>query len=356
MNLSVNYMIENSSQQTINWYLAAPFIVSADDLWLTKFVPNAGQPFRFISIPAPYRHDRSRAMTSRLQWGDYFRHGAAVWNNARNAGAPAGILTCFPQLALTVSLRKRLSFSQVPLVAWTFNLGTLYEGFRWKIARSALQSVDRFIVHSRGEILAYSSWLGLPPTKFEFVPLQRAIRQITIAEEEASPFVLSMGSAHRDYALLFAVLGELGYPAIVVAGPHSVAGLRVPSNVDIRFGLSEDQCYELVQRARLSVIPVANQRTASGQVTLLDAMMYGRPVIITECPASVDYVTDKHDALLIKHGDHGDLKQALQGLWEDSAQRAALGRAARATAIHQFSDEAIGKKMGDILTAVSTGL
>jgi glycosyltransferase involved in cell wall biosynthesis len=337
----------------MDWYLAAPFIHSPDDLWLARFVPNTAGDSRFFVVPASYHHDRSRKSTALLQWRDYFGHGAAVWNAARRSSTPAGILTCFPQLALATALRKRVASLDIPLVAWNFNLGVLHGGLRRRIARAALQGVDRFVVHSRAEIQAYGEWLDLPPTRFEFVPLQRAVRSIEIAEDETAPFVLSMGSAHRDYRLLFATLAELGLPAVVVAGRHAVEGLMVPANVSIRSGLSVEECHALVQRARVSVIPVDNERTASGQVTLLDAMMFGRPVIVTDCPASTDYVTDKHDALLVRRGDHDQMKLAVGTLWEDSAQRRAMGRAARATAIDRFSDEAIGKRMGDILADVA---
>ncbi len=336
-----------------DWYLAAPFVHSRSDAWLTRYVPNEDGSLRFFSVPASYHHDRSRKVTGLEAWSDYLRHGSKTWSEASRTPLSAGVLTCFPQLAVAVALRKRLARSQIPLVAWTFNLGTLYAGARQRLARGVLKGVDCFIVHSREEVTAYSSWLDLPPGKFEFVPLQRAMRPIVIAEEQGAPFLLSMGSAHRDYKLLFSVLRELGYPSVIVAGAHAVAGLDVPPNVEIRSGLSAEECYALVQRSRVSVVPIANRHTASGQVTMLDAMMFGRPLVVTECPSSVDYVTDNHDALLVRHGDHDHLKLALQTLWEDSSLRESIGRAARVTASNRFSDEAIGKAMGHVLRAVS---
>lgn len=334
----------------MDWYLAAPFIHEASDLWLANFVP--GGSARFHAVPGRYAHDRSRRLTNLRGWGDYFQHGAAVWRAARRNSGPYGILTCFPQLPLTVGLQKRLTRSRAPVVAWTFNVGTLHGGARQRLARAALCAVDRFVVHSRAELASCSEWLDLPPSRFEFVPLQRGVRDITFAEDRGRPFLLSMGSAHRDYRLLFGVLAELGYPAVVVAGSHAVAGLHVPSNVEVRSGLSVQQCHELVQRARVNVIPVDNRHTASGQVTMLDAMMFGRPTIVTDCPASVDYVTHRHDAMLVKHGDHDDLKTRIEELWQDGALRGAIGQAARHTVVERFSDEAIGRVMGRVLAEV----
>ena len=332
----------------MDWYLGAPFIHDASDLWLTRFVPNCGET-RFHAVPAPYRHDRSRKLTGLAAWGDYFRHGASVWDAAQRGAGRSGILTCFPQLPIAVGLRKRLARSRTPIVAWNMNLGGLYPGARRHLAMTAYDAVNRFVVHSRAEVTSYSDWLQMDPARFEFVPLQRATRDIVIEEDTAAPFLLSMGSAHRDYRLLFGVLSELRYPAVVVAGAHAIEGLQVPANVTVRSGLSVEQCHELVQRARVNVIPVANQATASGQVTLLDAMVYGRATIVTRCPASVDYVDDGRDALLVRAGNHDDLKAAIDRLWQDAALRMAIGGAARRTAVERFSDEAIGQVMGRVL-------
>ena len=331
----------------MDWFVAAPFIRSPANRWLAAFAPEPHG--NFFSIPAPYNHDRSRPAASLRDWVDYFQHGAAAWHTARRSGEPSGILTCFPQLPLTIGLHKRLSKRKLPLVAWTFNVGTLPGGAKRTLAMAGLAAVDRFVVHSRAEIGACSDWLQLPADRFEFVPLQRGMRNITLAEDREHPFVLSMGSAHRDYRLLFSVLSELGYPAVVVAAPHAVEGLTVPANVELRSGLTIEQCHELLQRARVNVIPVANQKTASGQVTLIDAMMYARPTITTACPASIDYVEHGKDGWLVQAGDHDDMKASIQRLWEDEPLRIALGAAARRTAVEHFSDPAVGRVLGRIL-------
>ena len=144
----------------MDWYLAAPFIYDANDLWLTSFVPDATG--RFHAVPATYQHSRSRRLTGLGGWADYFQHGARVWHAARRATVPSGILTCFPQLPLTIGLQKRLSRSDIPIVAWTFNVGTLYGGTRLKLAKAGLTAVNRFVVHSRAEIKTCSEWLELP--------------------------------------------------------------------------------------------------------------------------------------------------------------------------------------------------
>src|SRR5437762_4151788 len=232
----------------MRWYLAAPFIFSESDRWLAPFVPQDGDELSFQVVPATYDHDRSRKITGLAQWSDYFRHGNTLWREANSGSKQCGMLTCFPQIPIAAGARKLMARSDMPLVAWTFNLGTLYTGAKQLAAKATLRAVDRFIVHSTHEVASYSEWLGLPKERFSFVPLQRATMPIVVPEDEADPFVLSMGSAQRDYRLLFEVLRELRYRAVVVAGPHAVAGLNVPSNVEVLSGLSTQQCHVLVQR------------------------------------------------------------------------------------------------------------
>jgi glycosyltransferase involved in cell wall biosynthesis len=330
-----------------NWIIAAPFIYHSADIWLAKHIPSGR--FDFYSVPAKYRHDRSRPTAGRHDWLDYFFHGNDAWRAAQECGRSTGIITCFPQLAVTTGLQKRVRFGTRPIVAWNFNLGSVRTGVRKQLARYALASIDRFVVHSKAEVSTYSEWLDFPRDRFRFVPLQRAIKDIQVGEDLTRPFVLSMGSANRDYRLLFDVLRELRYEAVVVAGQHALTGLSVPENVKVMSGLSLDKCHELVQRARVNVIPIANVATASGQVTFLDAMMFGRPVIATRCASSEDYIDDGVNGLLVPPNDPLAMRHALRSLWENQGQRHSLGVAARQTSVIRFSDIPVAQLMAELL-------
>jgi glycosyltransferase involved in cell wall biosynthesis len=332
----------------MHWILSAPFIEKPEvDSWLQPFVPGTRHTFQ--TVPALYRHDRSRRETSAAQWLDYFSHGAATWSASRLPCKDTGIITVFPQLALTVGLHKRLSRRTTPLLAWTFNLGSLYGGAKKTLARFALHSVDRFIVHSRREINSYSEWLDFSPDRFCFVPLQRPVRPIVFTEDKASPFVLSMGSARRDYHLFFKVMADLGYPTIVVAGAQAIEGLHIPSNVTVRQHLDITQCDELAQKARINVVPIDNPTTASGQVTLIESMMYARPTVATLSIGTEDYAEDGKTALLVTAGDYDSMKFAIQSLWEDEQLRNNLGLVARKYVEDYLSDAAAGRKLTFLL-------
>lgn len=331
----------------MHWILSAPFITTDGGKWLEPFVP--GTRHGFCTVPAQYDHDRSRPETNANQWRDYFSHGAAAWSARKKSPINTGVITLFPQLALMVGLHKRFSHRPTPLVAWTFNLGNLYHGTKGQLARFALREVDRFIVHSTKEISSYSDWLDLSPQKFRFVPLQRPLLPIQFAEDTEQPFVLSMGSAQRDYRLFFEVMEGLGYPTMVVAGAQALAGLKVPANVTVHNNLDINRCHEMVQKARINVVPIDNQNTASGQVTLIDSMMFGRPTVATRSIGTEDYVKDGTTALLVETHDHESLLAAIQSLWDDKSRRISLGDAARQYVEQTLSDEAAGRTLSMVL-------
>lgn len=137
------------------------------------------------------------------------------------------------------------------------------KGWKGATARQALSAVDRSVVHSHWKRQVLSDWLKLPLERFQFVPLQRASISLTETEETEHPFLLALGTAHRDYRTLFAAVEKLQLPTVVVAGHHALEGLHLSVNVTICSGLTPDECYQLAQRARTTLVPLEPTPTAA---------------------------------------------------------------------------------------------
>lgn len=332
----------------MHWRVLGPYIHSATDPWLAEYVERPGRAFSLV--PAAYRHDRSRAVSGLSDWRDYFSHAHQAWRSLDAARPePGGLITIFPQLAMCAAIEKRLRRRDVPLLAWCFNLGALFQGAKGRLARFAAPAVDRWVVHSTAEVQAYSQWLGLPADRFRFVPLQRPVEPVAFGEDLDQPFLLAMGSARRDYPLLVQVVARLGVPTLIVAAEHAVQGIALPPNVTVRQGLSAAQCNELAQRARLCVVPVANRETASGQVTVIDSMMFGRATIATRCVGTVDYIDHGVDGWLVEPGSAAQLGEAIATLWADEGLRRSLGQNARTRVQTRLSDAAAGAALDALL-------
>ena len=335
----------------MKWIIAAPFITTAEDRWLGAFVP--GSKHGFTTLPTD-EIVRSGPQTSARGWKGHFSHAWRALKLARRQPG-TGLITVFPQLAIAAGLLAMLPGRRVRIIAWTFNIGTLPRGLKRILSILALRRVDAVIVHALSEVEDYSRHFCVPPERVVFVPLQRIIPDVGEATESTPPYAISLGSANRDYRLLFEALKIFPVRTIVVASEAAIAGLEVPPCVEVMSGLSLDKCHQLLTSARLSIIPVANPKTASGQVTLLNSMGLGRATIITRCPGSLDYVIDGETARLVQPGDAVELSQALRQLWEDTVLRDRLGRGGRDHVARNYSDAAIGRLMGQVCDAVEAG-
>jgi glycosyltransferase involved in cell wall biosynthesis len=313
--------------------------------WLVPFVPGNHHQFTIVpATPRPSFHQRSRAGSGFEDWMSIGKQATRAWNDSRG-----GVITTFPQLPFVIGLRRQLSFRRKPVLAWAFNFSMLYRGAKRAAAHTAFAAIDRFVVHSSAEISRYAEWLRLPAARFTFVHFQRALFPVEEDEDRLHPFVLAMGSARRDYETFFEAMRQSKLPTVVVAAPHAISGLVVPKNVEVRSALSPQECRVLAKRARVNVVPVANEETASGQTTVVEAMRMGRAVVATRCIGTADYMEEGVTGVLVKPRDVEGLRSAIERMWEDANLRARLGQNAQRFADDHCSDEAAGASLGRIL-------
>ena len=158
-----------------------------------------------------------------------------------------------------------------------------------------------------------------------------------------------MGSANRDYQTFFDAVERTGIRTIVVASHRCIAGLSIPSNVQILSSRTQEECHRLAQKARLNVVPLIERVTAAGQVTIVEAMRMRRPVIATRCAGSEDYIDHGRTGMLVEPHSVGDLADKINQLWRDEELRDSLASEAGRHAEEHFSDEAAGVTLGSIL-------
>lgn len=330
----------------MEWIILSPFTRTEDPKWIFEFIDPKIHSVK--AAPATYQHDRSRQSASASDWIDYLIHGVRGFlKSFGESRQRIGIITAFPQLALIVALLKKITGRKnLPVIAWCFNLGRPYEGFKGKVARFCLSSIDIFVVHSKAEIDIYSQWLNLPPEKFVFVHLSASEPHTESWQEHLDePYVLALGTANRDYALLTAAVAQLGYKTIIVSGAYAIEDIKAPACVTFQSGLSIEQCHQLAIRSRMNVIPIADLFSPSGQVTVIESMMRGVPLIATECAGTLDYIGDGIDGLLVKANDVASMTIALERLWNDAPLRLSLSRRAQQTANEKFTFHAASNSL-----------
>ncbi len=332
------------------WRILTPFHSGKQTDWIPDHVDNPRHAFEVV--PADYDHDRSRARSGLRDWADYMKHALRGWF-AGAGGKRIGFVTAFPQLAVCIGLIKALTFSRRPVVAWMFNMGETVPGLRQMLTSFALRRVDTIVVHSTAEVRQYAAWLGIAESRFHFVPLSIDVQTGPSGPEAPDPFVVAMGTANRDYAVLFEAVAALHLRTVVVAGASAVAGLSVPPEVSVMSGLTIGECHALTRSARVVVIPMRSHDNASGQVTMLEAMQFGKAVIVTRCSGTSDYIVEGESGIFVPPGDADALAAAIRRVWDDPGLQASLGRNARRYVIENSSFAAAAQHMSRLLDATT---
>ena len=183
------------------------------------------------------------------------------------------------------------------------------------------------LTNSSAEIETMARRYRLPPARLRYVPLNT-----NIADPQRVPdddgFVLSAGRTLRDYATLAAAAPLIAAPIIVVCGRADTVADPLPANLTVLRELPREAYLDHLRRARVVALPLLPTDRATGQVVMLEAMGYGKPVVTTRSPGTVDYIQDGINGLLLAPGDADGLASAVNGLLENPERRQALGNAA----------------------------
>ena len=189
-----------------------------------------------------------------------------------------------------------------------------------RLDRSRVLRRVQFVVIRRSDLATLAERFGVTEARFAPFPASEPS-----GEASEGDYVYSGGWAHRDWPTLLTALGETGHPAVISTGVR----LDAPPNVSVVDQLTPAEGRERMRSSRLVALSFAETSLPSGPTVLLDAMVEGKAIVVTDVGGTRDYADDDREALLVPPGDAGPLAAALSRLWEDAPLRLRLGQAAR---------------------------
>lgn len=243
-------------------------------------------------------------------------HGLAAWRAAtrfRNP-APLTIVSC-----------------------WLGELLRTMPDERRRLYRRLYRHVEMVTVFSANQVPILQEHLGVPAERVAVVPFGIDIDDLTDLPTGDDGGVVSVGRDRgRDWATLFAAVRDTGWPVTVATRPSQVAGLDVPSEVQVLGYVDRARYLELLAGATVVVLTTHDLAYPTGQTVLLEAWALGKPVVVTRTAAMSDYLPDGV-ARAVPVGDAPAVREAIRGLLADADQRATLGARARATVKSRFT-------------------
>lgn len=265
------------------------------------------------------------------------------------------IITHGPWFALFTATFMKLILVKRPLAAFTFNHGNglFFTGIFLRIAKWALPSVSFFVTHSNYERHFLSEKYGIPIEKILFthwaVAPPEVGRNIVNYIKKEDNYVCCIGRNNRDLKTFLAAVKKTGVPAVLICRADQVAGLDIPETVVLRTDVSLAECEEVMEKAMASVIPLIDNSTGAGHMTIVISLHYGTPVIATNSPVLTDYVIDGETGYFVEPRSSDDLALAISRLKNDPDHRAALRQSSKKFAEENLSEEHAADFLAQVL-------
>jgi hypothetical protein len=210
--------------------------------------------------------------------------------------------------------------------------------------RTAIRAIDHrhahYCVLSQEEATLFPATWGVAPERVHVTPFHWVLDESQVeGVPDTDGTIFAGGDSLRDYRPLLEAAE--GLAAGVTIASRSRAPARAPANVTIG-ELDRRRYEERFRSASIVVVPLAPRRDRSaGQQTYLNAMVLGKPVVVTDAVGVRDYVEDRRTGLIVPPGDGAALRAALDWLLDaaNADEVRAIGERARGAALERFGPE-----------------
>ena len=252
----------------------------------------------------------------------------AVFSDGEHVGVP-----------LALGMRTRGPSRPHLMLGHHLTNGSKQQVFRWLRPQAR---ITRVLLHSRRQVELASARLGIPGDRLRFQPYFADSDFWTARPVSHEPLVVSVGREHRDYATLAAACRELPVQVFIASGSlFSPSATHTqpatwPANVTAGFA-DHLTLRDRYARAAVVAVPLVPTDFQAGITTILEAMSMARPVVVSATEGQRDVVEDGVTGVMVPPGDAGALREAIERLLADPAERARLGANARAAVEERFS-------------------
>ena len=166
--------------------------------------------------------------------------------------------------------------------------------------RLAIRKIDYLVVQSQWEVNYLADIFKTSYEKFKVIPFYTD-DGASFQKRPDGDYIFAAGRMERDFTCLLKALQGTDIPVKIVADKSQINILedfRTP-HTELLYNISKEDYLELLSKAKLVVIPLFNGNASRGQVVLLEAMRFAKPVICSDVPGTREYIKDNETAWLV---------------------------------------------------------
>ena len=257
-------------------------------------------------------------------------------------GAPSGLL---------YSLLSRIRREKRPLHI-IIDVGSMNMGRNNRIETSlikfALKSHPAIIYHSSIQQSYYETVYKGFIKQSRFIPFGVSIEEFYPLNLLTADYVLSFGCGNRDYQTLLSAWQEIDTPIrLYIIGETSIESCDNVVSLP-KYPISVLKQY--IAKSLFVVIPLPVFNYSYGQMSFLQSMAMGKPVIVTKTPSSIDYLQNAQGAFLVNPYDEADMKNKIEYLLAHKDLLDDLGAKAREDIENlHFDEQTMAEKIQEFI-------
>lgn len=228
-------------------------------------------------------------------------------------------------------------------------LGKLYKRFIGFAATSCY--IDRIICYSKNECQYYADYFQADRNKFYNTVLGMPDAsdgyqiEAKLPTKEGGGYLFAVGRSNRDYPFMVRALKNQPYKSIIADRTYNGEAGNCIVRKDVHYG---KELYDLLSKSYCVIIPLDDMNISAGQTVFLQAMMFGKPIIVTGTNTTGEYVVDGYNGIVIRKKEE-ELVAAVEKLVKDPDYYRQISRNGKKMFLENFTTESLGRSVAEII-------
>lgn len=224
--------------------------------------------------------------------------------------------------------------------------GKLYEWLIRYVVTS--KYVDSFTSVASAQCEKFAKEFNVPREKFKFIPW--GITDLFPAQKHLikkdSPYFFCAGRSNRDWKIVFDSFGNSEIPCKFIYSDTSYIGKY--KNIDVVSNVPDEEYFSLSINSYCVVISIDNCNLAGGEITIINAMQFGKPVILIQDNPHNDYVFEGVTGFVVPK-ESTKIIEVARRLVRDKELHNSIVVSARRYYEEKFSIYSVGKEIGKLV-------
>lgn len=216
--------------------------------------------------------------------------------------------------------------------------------------RRGLMGVHEVGCFSEKYMKLIESEYSLPENKAIYLPYAiNILDREEITSVMLDSYIYSVGISLRDYESLMIAAERFSKQFVVATQPFVVRGLNIPANVTLHYNTFGDKATALMKNASIIVLPLSDIYSPAGEATLLEAMWYKKPVVVTNTITTYSYIDDKINGILVDHKSADTIINALEYIFSDEGRAIDMGQQAHEKVAQNYTYTILAARIAEII-------